>query len=50
MAAFLEGINPPSKVSTTLKRISTIAGAIGLIFFAFYKKYAVEHIKLFHSL
>ena len=31
LAAFLEGINPPSNVSTTLKRIRTIAGAAGRI-------------------
>ena len=31
LAAFLEGINPPSNVSTTLKRIRTIAGATGRI-------------------
>ena len=31
LAAFLEGINPPSNVSTTLKRIRTIAGTTGRI-------------------
>ena len=29
LAAFLEGINPPINVSTTLKKIRTIAGATG---------------------
>ena len=31
LAAFLEGINPPSNVSRMLKRIRTIAGATGRI-------------------